>query len=1647
MPHLEEFITPLIKKRIDIYRISYKDQKISYYKLWLFALGLLLVSISIGQNKEYPLVRTPQSVSAQRRLPSNVLPYGAAMPASFSANPTDEEIFRVHFFEEPLVPTKDTAASSGENTALLYALAAYSQRKDPDDFAAILHFLKSYPNSHWKGSLLANLGMVYRRTGYYNQALAAWQQSWSILKDKKDLQLKAMADKVLSDLLLMYGWTGRVNTIDSIFHQISGRTIQEPIATRVSMMRNALWIMRNDPGISFKCGPYALATIFSVRDSVHKLKDEFWNIKSTPKGFSLTQLQDFAKQIGMDYQMAYRSPGAPVIINSVVHWKLDHYSALLAIDNNGIRCKDPTVGTTYGQEFWLTLKALDSSASGYFLVPSGALPPGWRAVGAAEGNLIFGKGNVPRDPGQNVTRNDSTSKNPNTCPFNPNTPKKPMAESDVHLGAVSLHIFDRPVYYTPPVGPAINFDIEYHQRDTYQAPVFNFSNTGHNWTFGWLSYVKDNPRNPRENANIYHMGGGDRTYTDFSTTTNSYAPELQTNDVLVRTCDNCYELRHPDGSKEVYGRPEGNTSTARKIFLTQIVDVAGNAVNIYYDSLLRITAVKDAIGQVTTLSYENTADQYLLTKVTDPFRRFAQLDYDSEGRLMQITDMIGIVSSFKYDATGFIQQMTTPYGTTSFINEDDGTGNYSAVETHYPQGEKERVEFRNNTPGIYPNGFFGAEPVVPKGIPVFNEYMRYRNTFYWDKKAMQYAPGDYKKAKIYHWLHGSSDIGELYQTSPIFESVKEPLENRTWFYYQNERRAGFANQGMSAKPYLAARVLNDGTTQLYTTTYNSLGKVTQSVDPLKRSLSYTYDSTNINLLEVRQTTSGSNELLAKYTYNAQHLPLTATDASGQTTHFNYNDKGQPLTITNPKNETTTFNYDGNGYLQNIVGPVAGATVSFTYDGFGRVRTVTDAEGYTITTDYDALDRPTVITYPDSSFEQIVYDRLDAVKVKDRLGRWTTTTYDSLDRPVKREDALGRITQYVWCNCGSLAQIIDPLNHITSFERDIEGRLISKTYNDGKSITYSYDTTGRLKQVTDAKGQTTNYSYFIDDNVDSISYQNTAIATPSVAFTYDPHYNRVASMADGTGPTLYNYNPVTPQPMPGAGRLASVDGPLDNDLIEYQYDSLGRTNGRAINGVQSSVNFDVLGRVISSTNVLGTFSYAYVRQTSRVSSIQYPNGQNTVFDYFDNYGDQRLKEIWNKAGNGSTVSKFDYEYNAVGQITKWTQQSGSNIPKYYELGYDLADQLVSAIQKADKPAAIINQYLYKYDVAGNRLSEQINNSLTVADYNDVNQLVRRWDADSLRSDTTTINNASIDSTIVSGNGAHHGYPSIPGVTPVTQIPPFTHYIDTVHVNDTLTYDDNGNTVTTYTPHRTFEWDAADRLVKIIQDSSVIEFIYDGLSRRVAEKVNGVVIKRWLWDGTEMAEERDATGGMITKRFFKQGEQIDDKNYYFTSDHLGSVREMTDSNSTVQARYDYDPYGRRTRTFGNLDADFGFTSHYYHVTRESDLALYRAYDASLGRWLSRDPLQNVGIREGINIYEFVNNNPVNHVDVRGESWEGKACRAACWGVGGALCAAVACGCAAGDFFTFGGMTIPCTAAIIASCTAANAGSSICGDACPQ
>jgi len=73
--------------------------------------------------------------------------------------------------------------------------------------------------------------------------------------------------------------------------------------------------------------------------------------------------------------------------------------------------------------------------------------------------------------------------------------------------------------------------------------------------------------------------------------------------------------------------------------------------------------------------------------------------------------------------------------------------------------------------------------------------------------------------------------------------------------------------------------------------------------------------------------------------------------------------------------------------------------------------------------------------------------------------------------------------------------------------------------------------------------------------------------------------------------------------------------------------------------------------------------------------------------------------------------------------------------------------------------------------------------------------------------------------------------------------------------------------------------------------------------------------------------------------------------------GSIREVTNSSGTVVYQSSYDPYGRQTQISGTGPVpDFGYAGYYYHAPSGLSLAVHRAYSPTLGRWLSRDPIQD-------------------------------------------------------------------------------------------
>jgi RHS repeat-associated protein len=1571
------------------------------------------------QQAEPKIVLTTKKVHVNKHAPSGAMYDGV----KFSDHPTDNAITLSHAFAEPLIPLGGSTLH-GEDLSLAVAIKKYINRKQADDVSALTEFLTDYPNSPWRVSLDLNLAEAYYRTGAFSMALDSWQDAWTRSQKLTDAKGVLVGNFAAAKLAKMEARIGRPSDLESLMTQIRGRSFSGSAAQLISQANSGLWLMKNRPQNAFRCGPSALQEILIATKGRLEKPNLINESKSTPKGIALSDVAKLAAKLGMSMQVAKRSPGAAFLVPAVVHWKLGHYAAIVGVRDGKYEVHDTTFG---GAEFLISGSTLDRESSGYFLVPAGPLPSGWVSVPASESAQVFGRGNTQNSDSTAWGDDASCSNSALSAAGGGDCGSAGGGYSDLNGGEelslgegmtvpsvkameVSMTLADTPISYVPPVGPKMPFTVLYNQRDDTQPATFTYGNFGPGWTYGFLSYLTPGA----STSTVYERGGGVETF-HYNSTTSQWTPSQMTQEVLTEVNSNTWTRTFPTGDVETYSMPDGSG----RLFLTQITDPQGNSMALTYDANFRLTAITDALGQVTTVSYEsNTVGSlpsfYQISQVTDPFGRSANFTYNTAGQLQSTTDVLGITSSYSYTSSGFVGSLATPYGTTS-CSYGDNTTNPSLGTTRwlnitYPDGYTTRTEYNEAAPGIGETDAAGIPSGMYPGITSDNAYMMDRDTYYWDKQAYQKYAGNYLKARVIHWLH-STDSNT---TSQIEESHRYTDQNRLWFAYAGQTDSIQASPGMLALPIRKGRILDDGTTQIFSYTYNPIGKPTAVIDPLGRETDYAYASNNIDLLTVKRKNGTGSDLLSTYTYNGQHEVLTATDASGQETVYTYESNGELASITDAKGNSTTYDYNAAGYLTGVVGPISGDTSSFTYDGFGRVRTTTDSQGYVCTLDYDEADRPTQVTYPDGTTTQTVYQNLNAIYTKDRQGHWLRTFYNPVGLPISVVDSAGNGATTNWTPVGNVQSYIDSVGHATSWAYDDQNRAISKTYADGSSSSVTYEnTTSRVKSTTDVGGQVTTPTYNLDNTVAQVAYTNAEVATPTISYTYDPVYPRVLTMVDGIGTTTYSYNPVLSTPALGAGAIASVATSLAT--VSYTYDQLGREVGEKINDSATgqglsdnsvSVSYDALGRVTGVTNALsgsGSFGYGYLNTTGRVATFTNPSGPSTVFSYQDSTttGEPRLSEIKNLNASSAVVSKFDYAYDADGKITTWTQQADSSDPQQWAMQYDRSKRLAGVAVTDTVTGAALQNYGYTYDAAGNRTNAQVGAALYPAQVNALNQAVavtgpvNEVFAGSLsKPGTVTVagtaatmdgtytnfmatvavpsgaitNNVPVVATSANGYASTNNYQVV--VPPTTASP---------------TYDANGNLTADST--RSYSWDAKGALVKITYaDSSYSTFSYNGAGQRVAIReystTGSLTSTKQFVGGSMLTEERDGSN-LVTKRLFAQGEQQVSggtaTNFFYTRDHLGSIRELTDGTGAVQARYGYDPYGQRTKLSGSADTELGFTGYFYHSISDLNLSPTRAYNAKVGRWISRDVS---GESSGLNLYAYCGDDPVNNVDPDGQ-----------------------------------------------------------------
>ena len=347
------------------------------------------------------------------------------------------------------------------------------------------------------------------------------------------------------------------------------------------------------------------------------------------------------------------------------------------------------------------------------------------------------------------------------------------------------------------------------------------------------------------------------------------------------------------------------------------------------------------------------------------------------------------------------------------------------------------------------------------------------------------------------------------------------------------------------------------------------------------------------------------------------------------------------------------------------------------------------------------------------------------------------------------------------------------------------------------------------------------------------------------------------------------------------------------------------------------------------------------------------------------------------------------------------------------------------------------FAYTYDNIGNRTTASRDSKETTYTANNLNQYSQR----TVNNLIDVIGSAENSTTVTINDLAttRHGkyWHKELGVTndsdavyqPVNVVgvynPPGTNNPDVVTVQsgkvfvaktpEAFTYDDDGNLLSD--GRFSYTWDAENRLIAAETLTTLpasvprvkVEFVYDYMSRRVSKTVSHWVSNDWnvvetrtnVFNGWDLLRETVVTSQQATTNWYVHGLDVSGSlsgaggiggllavrlgtnNVCYTFDGNGNVSELVEIQSgTIAAHYEFSPFGETIVATGPLAKEnpFRFSAKYF--VDELGIGDWgrRWYHPSSGRWLSRDPLQEVG---GINLYGFCANDSVNDRDPFGLS----------------------------------------------------------------
>jgi RHS repeat-associated protein len=632
------------------------------------------------------------------------------------------------------------------------------------------------------------------------------------------------------------------------------------------------------------------------------------------------------------------------------------------------------------------------------------------------------------------------------------------------------------------------------------------------------------------------------------------------------------------------------------------------------------------------------------------------------------------------------------------------------------------------------------------------------------------------------------------------------------------------------------------------------------------------------------------------------------------------------TLTDPTNPLT---------LETLVdySTISGHTSTATFDAATRTQTVRSPEGRTYTIILDA-------------HEHVVQEQIAGLAP-------IAFTYDAQGRVMTRTQG-SRVWTFTYGTDGFLASTTDPLLRTTFFDRDTVGRITTVHEPGFRDTSFSYDGNSNRTVVTppgrtahtfayDEVNEETRYQPPTDGLTQSGTVQTfnldrniTNVALPdgrALQVAYDPA-GRVSSVTQSEGTTTYAYDPIT-------GAVSSITS-ADGVTTSYVRDGALTTRTTLSGPIASRLDwtYDQSFRV-ASVAVQGTPAIAYVYDRDDLAvqvgdlAISYrPDNRLPSATTLGIVSDERTYDPFGAVAayvataGSSTLFAETFSYDSGGRIARKIE-SVQGTAHTTDYGYDAAGRLASVT--IDGAAA----ESFTYDANGNRLTHATATGATIATYDAQDRLI-------------------------TAGGNFYTYNATGQLT--------------------------SRTATATGQMSSFDYDVSGDLRRVVLPTGrTIEYVVDGLGRRVARRVNGVFDRGFVWSGGRLVAELDENQVPVA-RFVYGSSRVPDymiaggQSYRLVTDQVGSVRLVVDaSTGAIAQRLDYDGFGAATLDSSPGFQPFGFAGGLYDV--DTGLVRFgaRDYDALVGRWNSKDPLRFQG--GGTNLYTYVEDDPGNRTDPTG------------------------------------------------------------------